>query len=56
MSEFTLKPPRGRPTKDEAEKSVRINISLSPAALALIDAQTGNRSALIEQLIVERWG
>lgn len=47
---------RGRPAKDASEKAVRVNISLSPDALALIDAQDGNRSTLIEQLIVERWG
>jgi len=47
---------RGRPVKVEADKSIRLNITLSPAALALINAQAGNRSGLIEQLIIDRWG
>lgn len=47
---------RGRPIKDEATKSARVQITLTPATLALIDAQIGPRSALIERLIINAYG
>lgn len=53
---MTTKRPRGRPTKPDADRQVRVQLSLSPHALELIDAQPGQRSALIERLIVEAYG
>lgn len=46
--------PRGRPLKPD--KSERVQITLTPQTLALIDAQPGPRSTLIEQLIVRAFG
>jgi hypothetical protein len=46
--------PRGRPRSDC--KAQRVQITLTPATLALIDAQPGQRSTLIEQLIVKAFG
>ncbi|MBS9476258.1 hypothetical protein [Ancylobacter radicis] len=53
MSE-TLKRPRGRPPVDDDAKAVRVNISLPPAALAVIDARVGpgGRSQEITRLIM----
>ena len=53
--ECSINPP-GRPPKSDTDKSVRINITLTPEALELIDAQDGNRSALIDGLIRKAWG
>ena len=47
--------PRGRPAKGD-DKAQRINITLSPQALTLIDAQPGQRSTLIEALITKAFG
>ncbi|WP_231738627.1 hypothetical protein [Novosphingobium sp. FSW06-99] len=49
---MTEKRPRGRPTKPAGEKRRDVLITLSPQALALIDAQPGPRSTLIEALII----
>ncbi|WP_226018439.1 hypothetical protein [Novosphingobium sp. FKTRR1] len=46
---------RGRPAKGDA-KFVRVNITLSPETLALIDAQPEARSKLIERLIIKAFG
>jgi len=43
----------GRPPKDDADKAVRINITLSPTAIAALDALGGTRSGTIEALIME---
>lgn len=52
---MTEKRPRGRPAKGD-DKAQRVQITLSPNALALIDAQPGQRSTLIETLIVKAFG
>jgi hypothetical protein len=49
---MTLKRSPGRPLKSRDEKSVRINITLSPAAIAVLDASEEPRSTLIERLIM----
>lgn len=41
----------GRPAISEDRKSVRINITLSPAAIAALDARGNGRSQEIERLI-----
>jgi hypothetical protein len=46
--------PRGRPRSDN--KAERVQITLTPETLALIDAQPGARSTLIEALIVKAFG
>lgn len=48
---------RGRPATADADRAVPIRITLSPAALALIDANVPQRgrSAEIERMIMERW-
>ena len=56
MTESMPKLTRGRPPKTEDAKAVREQITLTPSALALIDAQPGPRSALIERLIADRYG
>lgn len=43
----------GRPHLDPAEKFIRLNITLSPAALAILDARGNGRSQEIERLIHE---
>lgn len=43
----------GRPTLDPAEKYVRINISLPPESLAILDARGNGRSQEIVRLIRE---
>ena len=48
------KRPRGRPRSDN--KAQRVQITLSPETLALIDAQDGPRSTLIEALILAAFG
>ncbi|MDQ0349717.1 hypothetical protein [Ancylobacter vacuolatus] len=55
MTAATPKRPRGRPPVADDSKAVRINISLSPEAVALIDARVepGQRSKEIERLIME---
>ena len=52
---MTTQRTRGRPAKGVA-KYPRVQITLSPEALALIDAQTEPRSTLIERLIVQAYG
>ena len=52
---MTEKRPRGRPAKGD-DKAQRVQITLSPQALALIDAQPGQRSTLIEALITKAFG
>lgn len=44
---------RGRPPKAVGEKSPRINITLSPAAIAVLDERGNGRSQEIERLIME---
>jgi len=44
---------RGRPTLSAGDKAVRINITLSPAALGILDARGGGRSQEIERLIID---
>lgn len=50
------KPRTGPAPKPADQKARRVLITISPQALALIDAQEGPRSTLIEALIVERYG
>ena len=52
---MTTPRPRGRPAKGD-DKARRINVTLSPQALALIDSQPGQRSTLIEGLITKAFG
>lgn len=49
---------KGRPvgTGKGHKKYPRVQITLPPDVLALIDAQDGNRSTLIATLITERYG
>ncbi len=56
MTQSAIKRGRGRPPKRPGQHHVAISVSLSPEALALIDAQTGARSTVIEQLIIDRYG
>lgn len=41
----------GRPAKGDADKAVRINITLTPEAISMLDAMGGTRSGTIERLI-----
>lgn len=43
----------GRPTKADEEKRIRLNITLSPAAVAILDERGAGRSQEIERLILE---
>jgi len=49
----SARPGRGRPRVAEADKAVRIAITLSPAALAILDERGAGRSQEIERLIRE---
>jgi len=43
----------GRPPKAEGDHSIAVRITLTPAALAKVDAISSNRSAAIERLIMQ---
>jgi hypothetical protein len=43
----------GRPRKRKEERSIPVRITLTPQALAKVDALGSNRSAEIERLIME---
>lgn len=43
----------GRPFLDPAQKYIRLNITLSPKALAILDQRGAGRSQEIERLIIE---
>ncbi len=53
MTNYPNQSKRGRPRKDDADKSPRINITLSPAAIAVLDERGNGRSQEIERLIME---
>ena len=47
------KRPRGRPILPDAAKAVRLNITISRAAIAILDERGAGRAREIERLIIE---